>query len=170
MGVHAAGTGSSWNKDSPDVDQPHGLDYRELQDIRIGVRKRIAKQHETFADSTVGGEHLPGGCRILGIVDSTADLTKAAGDASIDVTTGRFIGRGLMYDQTSNVLWCMTNIDGTTSGDPYALKWSPKSVCLGADFTWGGHHLFDASCDFSDVALTGDFSTSKKIICLTQYQ
>lgn len=156
--VHPDGTGTGWDENAPDVDQPHGLDYRSHQDIRKAVRKRLSKEHKTPADNTAGGEHLAGGCRILGIVDSTSDLTAGAGDASYDITDGKFQGRGIVYDQTSNKLWCFTG-DGTVSDDPYALMWGPESICLGADYTWTGAHEFDASIDITgSVAIDGDLT------------
>lgn len=154
MGVHADGSGTSWDEASPDIDQPHGLDYRSHQDIRKGTRKRIGKEHREFADATVGGEHLPGGCGILGIVESTDDLTVGAGDASIDITDGMFQGRGLIYDQTRNVLWCYTG-DGTVNDDPYLVALHPDRAWGGGDITWSGIHQFDASVCFSDGEVTG---------------
>lgn len=148
--VHPSGDGSGWsNVEAVDVDQPHGLDYRYSQHIAKGVRKRINKEHEAFGDSTAGGEHLAGGCRILGIVESTADLTTGAGDASIDITEGKFIGRGMVYDQTNNVLWCWTNSDGTTAANPYQLLIHPDRAWAGGDVTWAGAHEFDSSVDFT---------------------
>lgn len=160
--VHALGDGAGWSSttvEALDVDQPHGLDYRQLNHIAIGVRKRAEHEHSDFADATVGMNHLPGGCRVLGIVDSTSDLTKGAGDASIDITENKFIGRGLVYDQTKNVLWCWTNSDGTTTGNPYRLKFHPDNAWEGGDITWTGGHEFDASVDISgNVALDGDLT------------
>lgn len=152
--VHPDGTGTSWTEDAPDIDQPHGLDYRTLQDLRKGTRKRAEKEHSEFADATVGGKHLAGGCRVLGIVDSTSDLTKGAGDASIDITDGKFQGRGLIYDQTGNRLWCYTG-DGTVSDDPYLVALHPDRAWGGADITWSQAHQFDSSVCFSDAEITG---------------
>jgi len=42
--------------------------------------------------------------------------------------------------------------------------WGPKSICMGADFTWSGSHSFDASIDCSDIATTGDASVKGKLI------
>ncbi len=148
MSVHPAGDGVSWDSDV-DVDQPHGLDYRYTNHVAKAVQKRSDKEHVGFADATVGGEHKPGGCAILGIVDSTADMTVGISDSSIDVTTGSFIGRGLIYDQTNSSLWCWT-ADGTTAGNPYQLMWGPDSICEGADFTWTGAHQYESTVDFFD--------------------
>lgn len=165
MAVHSNGTGTGWEEAAPDIDQPLGLSWRELQDLRKGVRKRINKEHKAFGDVTVGGEHLPAGCRILGIVDSTADMTKGAGDASYDVTDGKFIGRGLIYDQTNNVFWCWTNSDGTTSANPYQILQHPDRAWAGGDVTWTGGHEFDASVDITgNVAIDGDLTVDGNLV------
>ena len=154
--VHMDGVGSGWtNIESLDVNQPIGLSYRQLNHLAIAVRKRVCKEHVAFADVTVGGDHLPGGCGVLGIVENTADLSVGAGDASIDVTEGKFIGRGIIYDQTNNALWCWTNTDGTTSADPYLLTFHPDRAWDGGDVTWAGAHQFDSSVCFSDGEITG---------------
>ncbi len=59
-----AGDGLSINEDRPDIDQPEGYDYRELQHIKKGLRIRLEKEHNCAAavlavDGT-GGEHLNG--------------------------------------------------------------------------------------------------------------
>lgn len=157
MGVHPDGSGTSWDDlEAVDVDQPHGLDYRYANHIAKAVRKRLDKEHKEFGDSTAGGEHKPGGCAILDIVDQSVDI-------SIDDST--YKGRNLIYDQTNSVFWCFTNTDGTASTpDGYKLMIGPKSICLGADFTWDGAHLFDASVDMSDAAITGDLTIAGKLV------
>jgi len=59
-----AGDGLSLNEDRPDIDQPHGYDYRELQHIKKGMRIRLEKEHNcaaaTMAVNSSGGEHLNG--------------------------------------------------------------------------------------------------------------
>ena len=153
MAVHSSGAGSGWLEDL-DIDRPHGLDYVEFNDLRIGINTRMSKEHVAFADTTAGGEHVPGGCAVLDLVDVTTDISS---------TDGTWIGKGILYDQTRNVLCCFTG-DGTDDAgdDIYELMWGPKSICLGADYTWDGAHLFDASCDFSDVAITGDLTIAGK--------
>jgi hypothetical protein len=163
--VHPDGTGTSWDEAAPDINQPHGLDYRSLQDLRKAVRIRLAKEHKTPAATSAGGEHLPGGCRVLGIVENTADLSAGCGDKTgIDITDGLFQGRGIIYDQSNNALWCYTG-DGTTSDDPYLMKFHPDRAWNSGDVTWAGAHEFDASVDISgnvdidgNVAIVGDFT------------
>jgi hypothetical protein len=89
MTAHSSGSGSSWNE-TLDVDQPHGLDYQEWNDIRIGIRKRMAQEHASFADSTVGGVHKPGEVATLLITDGTGD-----GDMTTDTR-----GRGILWDNS----------------------------------------------------------------------
>jgi len=155
MSVHSDGTGTGWDTlEALDVDQPHGLDYRESYHLAKAVRKRINKEHVAFGDTTAGGEHKPGGAAIMDIVDASTDIS---------ATDGTYIGYDLIYDQTNSCFWCFT-ADGTAAAadDAYSIMLGPKSICLGADFTWDGAHLFDASCDFSDVAVTGDFTLAGK--------
>jgi len=165
MSVHSDGSGTGWSETSPDVDQPSGLAYRELQDIRKGTRKRAEHEHSALADNTVGMLHLPGGCRVLGIVENSTDLSTGAGDKTgIDITDGLFKGRGIIYDQTNNALWCFTG-DGTVSDDPYLLKFHPDRAWDGGDVTWTGAHEFDASVDITgNVAVDGDFSCDGTVV------
>ncbi|HIJ71127.1 MAG TPA: hypothetical protein HPP87_07165 [Planctomycetes bacterium] len=165
MGVHLDGNGSTWTGiESLDVDEPIGLSYRQLNHLSIAVRKRIGFEHVTFADSTVGGKHLPGGARILGIVENTTDLSKGYGDASYDITTGKFMGRGLVYDQTNNALWCATG-DGTVSDDPYLITLHPDRIWNGGDVTWAGAHEFDGTVDFtSHVNIDGTLQTDSLVV------
>lgn len=169
MTAHSSGSGSSWNE-TLDVDQPHGLDYQETNDDRIGVRKRMAQEHATFADNTVGGVHKPGGSAVLGIHDGTPPAA--------DGTALR--GHGLIWDNTAR-LWCSTAVAGaSTSGDPTLLFLHPDKQWAGGDITWTGAQQYDnsvefldpvdftgpviveGSCDFSDVAITGDISIAGK--------
>lgn len=136
MTAHSTGTGSGWNE-TLDVDQPHGLDYREWNDIRIGDRKRMAQEHSTYADNTVGGIHKPGGSAILGMEDGTATI----------VADGTLRARGVVWDLSSR-LWCATaNAGVSTTGDWTLLKLHPDKQWAGQDITWTGGQQFDASVD-----------------------
>ena len=154
MTAHSTGTGSGWNE-TVDIDQPQGLDYREWNDIRIGVRKRIAQEHSTFADSTAGGIHKPGGTAVLAMEDGTATI----------VADGTLRGRGLAYDLSSR-LWCASaNAGVSTTGDWTLLKMHPDKQWDGGDVTWTGAHEFDASVDISgNVAMDGDLSVDGAIV------
>ena len=162
MSVHQSGDGAAWAAlETLDVDQPHGLDYREFVHLAIAVRKRLEQEHVSFADSTVGGIHKPGGAAVLGICDGTP----GAAD-------GTYRGHGIVWDNTAQ-LWCSTATAGaSTSGDFTVVLLHPDKQWGGADVTWNGAHEFDGSVDitgpfnvdgssdFSDVAVTGDLSVA----------
>lgn len=159
MTVHSDGSGTSWDELAPDIDQAHGLDYRELQDIRKGVRKRINKEHVAFADNTVGGDHIPGKVSVVDQLDSTSDFSNYFDD-------GSYTGSGLVWCISTGTaygaLFICSTTDGTytgASGDPTFLKLHPDVQWGGGDITWKGAHEFDASVDISgNVAIDGDFS------------
>lgn len=172
MSVHSSGSGSGWNE-SLDVDQPHGLDYQEWQDIRIGTRLRMSQEHSAFADSTAGGIHTPGGCAVVGM-----DITDDCTGGGLKTADGTYRGHGLVWSlsDTSNygVLWCSTSSAGvsSTGNDFTVLKMHPDLQWAGGDVTWAGAHLFkalvdcsanlnvDSSADFSDVFIAGDISVN----------
>jgi hypothetical protein len=131
MGVHADGSGAYWTETSPDADQPHGLTYREFQDVRVGVRKRLQKEHVLFADATVGGEHLPGGVAMLAM-----ELTDQGGDCTSgfvqDGTTGggrcRGHGLGWGWDGSQDAaLYCCT-ADWTAAHDWTKVQLNPAQI------------------------------------------
>lgn len=171
MTAHSSGTGESWNE-TLDVDQPHGLDFQEWNDIRVGIRNRMKQEHASFADNTVGGIHKPGGAAVLGIDDDTATV----------IADGTYRGHGIVWDGSLN-LWCATKTAGaTTTGDFTILLMHPDKQFKGGDITWTGAQQFDnsvefldpvdftgpviveGSCDFSDVAITGDLTIAGKFI------
>ena len=145
MTVHSAGDGISWgDTETLDINQPHGLDYRQSNHIAIAVRKRLNHEHTAFADATVGGVHVPGKVALLDIVDQTIDIS---------IADSTYHGSNLIYDQTTNAFWCFTNTDGTASTPAaFLLKTHPDRAWGGGDVTWTGTH------EFSDVGVKGDFS------------
>jgi len=155
MAVHPDGTGTGWtNVETVDVDQPHGKDYLFSLHIAKGVRKRINKEHVAFGDSTAGGEHVPGGCNVLDVVDSTADLTDGWND-------GTYVGGGLVHETDKGRLWVCSTLDTTYDGatDVTLVKLQPDLQWAGQDVTWAGAHEFDASVDISgNVAMDGDLT------------
>ncbi|MCJ7482678.1 MAG: hypothetical protein MUO31_06905 [Thermodesulfovibrionales bacterium] len=146
MSVHPDGSGTGWtNVEAVDVNQPHGKDYLYCQHIAKGVRKRMNAEHAAFADATVGGIHVPGGCAVLGIEDGTATV----------IADGTLVGHGIVWDNTE-ALWCCTKAAGaSTTGDWTILQMNPNTQWKGGDVTWAGNHQFDSSVDFSDVDITG---------------
>ncbi len=165
MGVHSLGTGAGWLEDLG-VDQPTGLDYREFNDFRIGLRKRSAYEHQACADSTVGFIHRPGGVAVLGVELTSggkSDVTDALTGANLD---GTYHGHGIVWSfhDASNrgILFCSTKAAGATaSGDWTIMKLHPDLQWGGGDITWAGAHQFDASVDvfgesdFSDIQVEG---------------
>jgi hypothetical protein len=155
MSVHPDGSGTSWTETAPDVNQPHGLDYRSLQDLRIGVRKRIEQEHATFADATVGGIHTPGGAAILGIEDGTATI----------IADGTLKGHGIVWDGTE-ALWCSTAAAGaSTTGDFTIVQMNPNTQWKGGDITWAGQMAFQAACDFSAVDISDSLDVTGALAC-----
>lgn len=58
--THDPWDGTKWDVTSPDIDQPHGNDYKEIYDLRKGVALRVNREHVTLATSSAGGWHLNG--------------------------------------------------------------------------------------------------------------
>lgn len=137
--AHPDGSGTSWEEDV-DVDRPHGLDYRYSNHIAKAVRKRSDKEHEAYGDTTAGGEHVPGWCKVLKHVDGTADVSGAA-DATL------FQYNGLVHSMGNQSLWCITG----AVGDPTVLLLDPNTQYKGGDITWTGAQEFDASVDFTTL-------------------
>lgn len=158
MAAHPDGTGTGWTEDI-DVDQPHGLDYRSLNHLAIAVRKRIGKEHTTFADATVGGEHTPGYCQVLRQVDGTADVSTAQDNTIFQVN-------GLVHCSACHALWCIT---GTTS-DPTVLLLHPDKQYKGGDVTWTGGHEFDASVDMTGGLHVDGSTELEGFTCMTNAQ
>jgi len=150
MTAHSSGDGASWNE-TVDVDQPHGLDYREVNDVRIGVRKRLDSGHTTFADNTVGGVHMPGGAGILGM-----EITNAGGDITSPIASdGTYQGRGIIWawDGSQEArLWCSTEAaESTAATDWTVVRMHPDKQWAGGDVTWSGTHQFDVSVTVDGV-------------------
>ncbi len=146
MAVHSDGLGSGWLEDLG-IDEPHGLTYREFNDLRIGINNRLSGEHAAFADATVGGIHKPGGAAILGIEDGTVTV----------IADGTLVGHGIVWDNSS-LLWCSTALAGaSTTGDFTILSIHPNLQWKGQDVTWAGAAEFDSSVDISgNVTIEGD--------------
>ncbi len=153
MAVHSNGSGTGW-LESLDVDQPHGLDYREFNDFRIGIRKRLQQEHSAMADVTVGGIHKPGGAAVVGMELTSgglSDVTAALVNANLD---GTYRGHGLVwaFHDTSNQgrLFCTSATAGATASLDYTVMFlHPDLQWGGRDVTWAGAHTFAGRVDMS---------------------
>lgn len=157
--VHNSNQGATWsNLESLDVNQPHGLDYRQENAIAAGVRKRILKEHLEFTDATVGGEHLPGVARVIN-KDTSANIDTSWG-------SGYLRGSGLQWNPTTGRFYCAT-IDGSDNGvaDMTVIGYSPW-----ADATWTGIHQFDASVDMTALCIQGSFCVAGHIVCASKVE
>lgn len=163
MGVHDSGSGSNWREDSPDIDQPQGLDYREFNGLKAAIRKRVEKGHADFGDSTAGGQHIPG-CGVLNI-DYTSDPTAKV------VADGTMLGHGIVWscDGSGGVkgcLFCSTEAsDLTNSGTWREVLLHPDQIWGGKDITWTGKHQFDASVEMTVLSVYEDFSVLGHLYC-----
>jgi hypothetical protein len=117
--------------------------------VAKAVRKRIDKEHEDFADATVGGEHTPGYCKVLKHVDGTADVSGAK-DATL------FQNNGIVHSAGNQTLWCITG----AASDPTVLLMDPDKQYKGGDITWTGAAQFDASVDMTIVHIDASLTVS----------
>jgi len=157
MSATPDGTGTGWTlTEAIDVDQPIGLSYRALIHLAKAVRKRVGKEHETFADVTVGGEHIPGYCKVLKHVDATGDVS-AAQDATL------FQNNGIVHSAGNQTLWCITG----AASDPTILLIDPDKQYKGGDITWTGAQQFDASVDMTILHVDGSL-TADRLVCQSQ--
>ncbi len=193
MGVHASGDGAAWGVlEDLDVDQPHGLDYRESVHTAKAVRKRLSQEHSLFADATVGGVHTPGGTGAL-MLDSTADMDTFA--AAADLTSAHAFGMAcntapdptgatmFFFDDATeattwpvswnNILTDITHSFGTRSeitiGVPVIFE---QSVAINGDVSFdgdvgiGGDLSVDGTADFAgDAAFAADVSIDASVVC-----
>lgn len=61
MANDAAGT--TWSESEPALTDPRFLGQQEIRGLRTGVRLRTAREHETFAGASAGGEHKTGSAK-----------------------------------------------------------------------------------------------------------
>ena len=177
MGVHADGSGVYWTEGSPDADQPHGLAYREFQDLRVGIRKRLQQEHVTFADATVGGTHKPGGTACLGM--EITDSMAVGGDITAGVVQdGTYRGHGIVwsYDASQKgALYCCT-ADGTAAASwikvqqnpaqiwDHSIVWPAKAQHFGSSICSAGTGRICGNTDVSGVLnVTGNVDVTGKM-------
>ena len=55
--------GSTWTETEPDLGDARRLGQQEIRALRVGVRLRNEREHETYAASSAGGEHRSGSAK-----------------------------------------------------------------------------------------------------------
>jgi hypothetical protein len=103
--------------------------------------------------------HKRGGSSVLDIVDTTTDIS---------AKDGTYTGGGIMYSKAANSLWCFTTLtEYTTSTAAYEIKFAPRSICRGADWTWTGNVQFDNTVFLKDnVDISGDVLCDGSLVVL----
>lgn len=81
------GTGTGWDEANPADSNPLGQGAREIRDIRIGLRLRMSKEHNSLGITTAGGEHKKGSARAY--FQSTAPTTRPGSGALDAADDGR---------------------------------------------------------------------------------
>jgi len=134
--------GTAWDVTAPDIDQPHGNDYKEIYDLRKGVAIRLNKEHITLATSSAGGEHKQGSARCF--------FQDAAPTTQVDGTAFAATDNGSLWIDTNsdpvNQFNILTDYSGPT--------WTPISteiiaVLLAAARVFG-----------STLGVAGDFAVN----------
>lgn len=101
----ALGDGTAWDETSPSNSSLISNGDDEIRDVRVGVRKRIEKEHITPAGSSVGGEHREGSAKVYAV--GTIPTKRPDGTTNLDSNDE---GR-LWFDTTHKLLKHFT---GTT--------------------------------------------------------
>jgi microcystin-dependent protein len=143
MGLHD-GTGTGWEETSPDIDQPHGILYKEIQDLRKGTRIRTEKEHVAPAADSAGGEHVPGGCQVLEF-DTEANLGTLAGKVEHGIGFSSDTKKLIRYDgdaaaQTVDV--DHGSLSGLADKDhPAYIAKDGSTADISADIPMNGHKI-----------------------------
>jgi hypothetical protein len=117
-------TGLGWDEAAPAVGDAHGNGCLEIQDLRKGLRIRLAKEHITPAANSVGGEHKQGSA-VFWIQDAEP-TTRPDG---VTALTNADLGR-IWVDTVNNVAKVLTAI-GTSN------TWTPIGELLLGIYTAG---------------------------------
>ncbi len=117
MSTHDPWDGTLWDITSPDIDQSHGNDYKEIYDLRKGVAIRMNKEHVTLATSSAGGEHKQGSAVAWHL--ATASIPALQPDATALAATDN--GR-LWHDITTDIFYVLDDYsDPTVDGGWVAM-------------------------------------------------
>lgn len=94
----ALGDGTAWDETSPSGSSLISNGDNEIRDLRVGVRKRIEKEHVLPAGLTVGGEHKEGSAKVY--ATATTPTLRPDGSTSLDTNDE---GR-LWFNTTTKIL------------------------------------------------------------------
>lgn len=145
-------TGLGWDEAAPASSDIHGKSYLELQDLRIGLRIRLEKEHQTPAAGGIGGEHRQGSAVCW--IQDTEPTTRP--DASTSLTSDD-LGR-IWLDTTNHAFRILTAI-GTSN------TWTTVAEVALAVYTAGnepdrglymkGNELYFKGADGTEKPLAG---------------
>lgn len=74
--------GVSWDELVPNLTTERRLGQREIRAVRVGIRVRLQKEHDTPAGSSVGGEHKQGSAKAY--FDSSTPIFRPDGVTSLN--------------------------------------------------------------------------------------
>jgi hypothetical protein len=118
-------TGVGWDEAAPvAATDPHGNACYEIQDLRMGLRIRLGKEHTAPSVSSAGCEHKQGSAVCW--IQTSAPTTRPDGTTSL---TSADLGR-VWVDTTNNVVKVLTAI-GTPN------TWTPIGQLLLATYAGG---------------------------------
>lgn len=77
------GTGAGWDEAAPASTDQRKDGYKEIYDLRKGVRIRVEKEHETPDVSSAGGEHKEGSAKAYYDIATTFPTTRPDGSTAL---------------------------------------------------------------------------------------
>lgn len=106
------GTGTNWDEVDPEDTDLVPAGAKEIRDLRIATRQRIAKEHVSPAAAGVGGEHSAGSAK--GYYGGAAPTTRPDGTALGVADAGRVWADGTIWKVWSGAAWVA--MTGVTAG------------------------------------------------------
>lgn len=94
--------GASWDESVPTLSDPRRDGQQEIRGLRVGLRKRLEKEHDTPSGSTSGGEHIAGSAKAY---YQSGEPDKRPDEVNDPLGTG---GTALTSDDNGR-LWSNTN-------------------------------------------------------------
>lgn len=123
----ALGDGTAWDETSPASSDLISQGDDEIRDLRKGTRIRLAKEHDTPATSSAGGEHKAGSAKIY--IQSSAPTTRPDGSTAL---TSADDGR-IWFDADTSSRVAYVYDDSSTESN----NWTPLGmVPVGSIIAW----------------------------------